>query len=350
MQVSSAHTLNPHQFLSGSLNRDKVDNVASEYQDFYDESKKDKVEERKSKYTTLVNHYYDLATDFYEYGWGQSFHFAPRAIGESFQQSLARHEHYLALKMGLKPGQTVADVGCGVGGPMREIARFSGANIVGINNNAYQIQRGGIHNVKAGLERQCSFIKTDFLHIPVTEGMFDGAYAIEATCHAPDRVAIFSEIFRVLKPGSFFSGYEWAMTKNYDPTDPVQKQIKKDIEEGDALPDLIFDYEVIDALKKSGFEIIETADLAEVGPVNQIPWYEPLAGSMSISGFRYTTIGRNLTHVSVTALEKLGIAPQGTSKISSVLLKAASALVAGGKAKIFTPCLFFLVRKPLAKK
>ena len=26
----------------------------------------------------MVNHYYNLVTDFYEYGWGKSFHFARR--------------------------------------------------------------------------------------------------------------------------------------------------------------------------------------------------------------------------------------------------------------------------------
>ncbi len=33
---------------------------------------------------------------------------------------------YVALRLGLRPGMKVMDVGCGVGGPMREIARFSG--------------------------------------------------------------------------------------------------------------------------------------------------------------------------------------------------------------------------------
>lgn len=49
-------------------------------------------------------------------------------------QAIARHEHYLASQTGLKPGMRVLDVGCGVGGPAREIARFADVEIVGCNN------------------------------------------------------------------------------------------------------------------------------------------------------------------------------------------------------------------------
>eukprot|EP01098_Paradermamoeba_levis_P004217 TRINITY_DN1822_c0_g1_i1.p2 TRINITY_DN1822_c0_g1~~TRINITY_DN1822_c0_g1_i1.p2 ORF type:complete len:148 (-),score=52.79 TRINITY_DN1822_c0_g1_i1:836-1279(-) len=73
---------------------------------------------------TMVNQFYDLVTVFYEWGWGQSFHFAPRHRGESFEASIARHEYYLALKLKLEESHTVLDVGCGVGGPMRNICRF----------------------------------------------------------------------------------------------------------------------------------------------------------------------------------------------------------------------------------
>ena len=67
--------------------------------------------------------------DFYEYGWGESFHFAPRYKNEAVPASLARHEHYLALMLNLGHGQRVVDLGCGVGGPAREIARFCGAHV-----------------------------------------------------------------------------------------------------------------------------------------------------------------------------------------------------------------------------
>jgi sterol 24-C-methyltransferase len=32
------------------------------------------------------------------------------------------------------------------------------------------------------------------IDIPVPEGTFDAAYAIEATCHAPDRVGVYSQV------------------------------------------------------------------------------------------------------------------------------------------------------------
>ena len=37
------------------------------------------------------------------------------------------------------------------------------------------------------------------MEIPYEENTFDGVYAIEATCHAPDKEGVYSEIFRVLK-------------------------------------------------------------------------------------------------------------------------------------------------------
>jgi sterol 24-C-methyltransferase len=56
-------------------------------------------------------------------GWGQSFHFAYQLKGESFKEAVARHEYFLAGRLGVKQGDQVLDVGCGIGGPMRNIAR-----------------------------------------------------------------------------------------------------------------------------------------------------------------------------------------------------------------------------------
>lgn len=57
----------------------------------------------------------------------------------------------------------VLDVGCGVGGPAREIAKFAGVNIVGLNNNDYQIERARKYAVQEGLSDHLSFTKGDFM-------------------------------------------------------------------------------------------------------------------------------------------------------------------------------------------
>jgi sterol 24-C-methyltransferase len=109
--------------------------------------------------------YYDGATELYEYGWAKSFHFSRFYKGEAFAASLARHEHYLASQMTLRPGMRVLDVGCGVGGPAREIARFADVNIVGLNNNDFQIGRARRYTEDASLEDQVQFVKGDFMKL-----------------------------------------------------------------------------------------------------------------------------------------------------------------------------------------
>lgn len=130
--------------------------------------------EKASGYREITNLYYDVATDFYEFGWGRSFHFAPRVPGESFKASLARHEHYLAHKLGLGPGMVVADLGCGIGGPLLEIARFSGAKIVGVNSNAYQLERARKIAEEAELVHLAEFMHCDFLDVDAPDGGIRG--------------------------------------------------------------------------------------------------------------------------------------------------------------------------------
>lgn len=294
----------------------------------------------------MINHYYDLVTDFYEQGWGQSFHFAPRYRDESFDQSILRHELWLALKLGLGPGQNVLDVGCGVGGPMRAIARFSECSVTGINNNDYQIKRGTEHNRRKRLSRLCSFVKADFMKIPLDDASFDAAYAIEATCHAPDRTPVFSEVFRLLKPGARFAGYEWCVTDAFEANNQRHQQIKKEIEVGNALPDLTHYSVVVDALKAAGFELEETQDRVIAGDL-ETPWYLPLTSKdRSLRGLQRTPAGRELTIHLVRTMERLRLAPKGASGVSSVLDTAADGLVAAGELGIFTPMFYFSARKP----
>nr|CAB3489702.1 unnamed protein product [Digitaria exilis] len=150
-----------------NIDKDQLESTVEQYAKYHDLHGGDE-EVRKSNYSDLVNKYYDLVTSFTEYHWGQSFHFAPRWNGETLRESIKRFEHFIALQLRLKKGMKVLDVGCGIGGPLREIARFSLTEITGLNNNAYQISRGKELICSAGLSEQCSFVKVgtlEFLRI-----------------------------------------------------------------------------------------------------------------------------------------------------------------------------------------
>ncbi|MBK8592432.1 MAG: methyltransferase domain-containing protein [Sandaracinaceae bacterium] len=303
--------------------------------------------ERHSDYAAMVNQYYDLATDFYERGWGKSFHFAPRFEGEAFAASLARHEHYLALRLGLRAGQTALDVGCGVGGPMRAIARFSGANVDGVNNNNYQLEKLARYNAEARLDHLCRGIKGDFMKMPLADQSYDAAYAVEATCHAPDRVGVYSEIARVLKPGGRFAVYEWCLTDRYDGSNPTHRTIKRDIESGDSLPDMISTHAVLDAVRKAGLVVEDSTDLAQSGDAST-PWYLPLEGErgLNFTSVRRSAPGRFVSNRMIGLFEQLKVIPEGSKAVSDMLNVGADALIQGGRAGIFTPCFFVLARKP----
>ncbi len=332
-------------FYTDNEKRSRVLGSIRDYMSFFDRSNGGSVEARKAQYTKMINDYYDVVTDFYEHGWGHSFHFAARAKGESFHASLARAEHYLALRLGLEPGMKVLDVGCGVGGPMRAIARFSGATIEGVNNNDYQLEKIRAHNDKASLSHLCSGFKDDFMNLGVAGDTYDAAYAIEATCHAPDKVACYSEIRRVLKPGACFAGYEWCMTDKFDPSNPRHQEIKFEIENGDSLPDIVSIPHTLEALEKAGFEVIDHFNAVDRSDP-ETPWYLPLKGELSgLESLRRGRLGRRIARRTIGALEALQIAPKGSKAVSEMLGQAAEGLIAGGETGIFTPSYFFLARR-----
>lgn len=92
----------------------------------------------REKTPELVDAFYNLVTDIYEWGWGQSFHFSPLLPGKDIKASEAVHEAYLPALLHVQPGQKLLDCGCGVGGPMRTIAARSGAHVTGLTINDYR--------------------------------------------------------------------------------------------------------------------------------------------------------------------------------------------------------------------
>lgn len=266
--------------------------------------------------------------------------------GESFKASIARHEHYMAHALGLRPGMMVADLGCGVGGPMLEISRFSGAKIVGVNTNAYQLERARKLTEEAGQQDLAEFPHCDFLNVDAPDESFDAVCSIEASCCAPDKVSVYGEAFRLLNPGVPLGIYEFIMTDRFDAQNSHHLKLKADIQLGGGLLVIDDQQTIDDALRKVGFEVLETRDIAiQTGP--SIPWYQPLVGSrVSLAGFRRSRPGRWVTRNSLRILEGVRVAPKGSTRVAGALDLCAEAMVEAGRLGIFSPMYFIHARKP----
>lgn len=317
----------------GSIDREKVQDKYKQYWSFF---RRPKEIETADNVPAFVDTFYNLVTDIYEWGWGQSFHFSPSIPGKSHRDCTRIHEEMAVDLLGVKPGTRILDVGCGVGGPMRAIAAHSGANVVGITINEYQVKRARMHNKKAGLDSQCEVVCGNFLQMPFSDSSFDGAYSIEATCHAPKLEDVYAEIYRVLKPGSMYVSYEWVTTELYRADDPEHVQIIHGIETGDALPGLRNYKDIAETARKVGFEVVDERDLSK--PPAQ-PWWARL---------KMGRIAYWRNHIVVSLLSLIGIAPKGVVDVHQMLFETADFLTKGGQTGIFTPMHMILCRKPLS--
>ena len=301
-------------------------------------------------HTETVEEYYDLCNELMVFGWGESLHFAPLSPRESLDDSKVRHQRLMIAKLELREGMTVIDVGCGIGGPMRRVVREAGVRAVGVNINQQQLEKSRALDAEAGLDHMVDYLACSFMDMgTIADDTFDGGYAIESTCHAPDKSGAFAEIYRVLKPGALFWGQEMCMTDKFDAGDDRHRAIKRDLMHGIALKDIATMGEVNRALEAAGFSVIEARDRAveENGP--STPWYQPMEARIGPrhNALRRAPLGRKaLIGVSRLA-EAFGVFPKGSADVIGLMDRTAKAYVAGGRAGIFTPLYCFLARKPL---
>ncbi|WP_448380793.1 methyltransferase domain-containing protein [Gloeomargarita sp.] len=147
-----------------------------------------------------------------EFYWGEHIHlghygFPPRR--KDFRQAKVDLVHEMVRWGGLDrlpPGTTVLDVGCGIGGSSRILARDYGFHVTGITISPRQVERARALT-PPGLPVQ--FQVGDALALPFPDGSFDVVWSIEAGPHMPDKAQFARELLRVLKPGGILVVADW---------------------------------------------------------------------------------------------------------------------------------------------
>ena len=127
----------------------------------------------------------------------------------------------LADRLPLKAGQHIVDIGCGLGGPARYLAKRFQCNVSGVDITEPFVEAANKLTALLRMERQVRIELGDGQHLPYADSTFDGAFTQHVTMNVADRPAYFAEAYRVLKPGAFFALTEHGLGEKGDPHYPL---------------------------------------------------------------------------------------------------------------------------------
>jgi MPBQ/MSBQ methyltransferase len=147
-----------------------------------------------------------------EFYWGEHIHLGhygapPRR--KNFLAAKADFVHEMVRWGGLDQlpaGTTVLDVGCGIGGSSRILAKEYGFDVTGITISPQQVQRA---QELTPADLSARFLVDDAMSLSFPDASFDVVWSIEAGPHMPDKAVFAKELLRVLKPGGILVVADW---------------------------------------------------------------------------------------------------------------------------------------------
>ena len=127
----------------------------------------------------------------------------------------------LADPLEVEAAHHLLDVGSGIGGPARYIARRFGCRVSGIDLTSEFCEVARHLTALLGLAGQVRFEQGDALAMPFADASFEGAYSMNVSMNIADKGALYREVRRVLKPGGWLMLSEIARGPGPEPDYPM---------------------------------------------------------------------------------------------------------------------------------
>ena len=138
------------------------------------------------------------------------FHIGGRQASENFldQLNFSAKDHLI-------------DVGCGLGGASRFVAKRYSSKVTGIDLTPEYIETGEALCTWLGLDDLVNLQQGSALSMPFDDGAFDGGYMMHVGMNIKDKIGLYKEIFRVLRSGAKFGVYDVMMVEEGELMYPV---------------------------------------------------------------------------------------------------------------------------------
>ena len=159
----------------------------------------------------------------------------------------------------------VVDVGCGIGGSSRFMAKKYGCQAEGVTLSPVQAARANTLSRQEGLGDKARYQVADALNMPFENGAFDFVWSMESGEHMPDKKKFVNELARVCAPGGRILIVTWChrVLEPGKSLEPAEKVLLDRICDAYYLPAWcsIADYEAL--AKDAGLVDIRTEDWSE---------------------------------------------------------------------------------------
>lgn len=157
----------------------------------------------------------------------------------------------------------MVDVGCGIGGSSRHIAKKFGCTANGITLSPYQANRGNELAKEQGLSDKASFQVADALAMPFDDDAFDLVWSLESGEHMPDKAKFIDELFRVAAPDGRIIIVTWChrdLEENETSLTAKEERLLAKINRAYYLPQWCSVSDYIDLLEAKGAKGIKRED------------------------------------------------------------------------------------------
>jgi len=124
-----------------------------------------------------------------------------RDIGQNSWLTVDEFDRFISW-LRLESEHRVLELACGSGGPARYLANLAKCHVAGIDANEYGIATATQNAVNSNLANRLTFKVADAnAPMPFEDNAFDALVCIDSINHFPDRLRVFREWNRVLRPG-----------------------------------------------------------------------------------------------------------------------------------------------------
>lgn len=209
--------------------------------------------------------FYDRSSKLWEDVWGEHMHHGYYIPSDRTDHQQAQIDLIDEVLKWAKVDQVTkaVDVGCGIGGSSRHIARKFGCTTEGITLSPYQASRGNALADEQGLTGRCKFQVADALEMPFDSNSFDLVWSLESGEHMPDKKQFVNELFRVAEPGGRIIIVTWChrdLNEGETELTRSEQRLLRRINRAYYLPEWCSVQDYVDLLNENGAKDIQRED------------------------------------------------------------------------------------------